>query len=68
MPGQVKFCLLKNSGYRKRSERDYKGWVEDKNKYFCHIKLKTIQTTTQCVCYMISVIVFINYFVDLTLD
>jgi len=22
-------------GYRKRSERDYKGWVEDKNKYFC---------------------------------
>ena len=35
MPGQVKFCLLKNSGYRKRSERDYKGWVEDKNKYFC---------------------------------
>ena len=29
--------------------------------YFCHIKLKTIQTTTQCVCYMISVNNFCIY-------
>ena len=28
--------------------------------YFRHIHLKSIQTTTQCVCYMISIIVFIN--------